>query len=267
MPEPLPFLVIIPARYDSKRLPGKLAQVLAGRSVLQHSYEAARASGATRVLIAAADERIRRLAEAFGAPVCMTDPGHRSGTERLGEVVDLLGLKDRDLVVNVQGDEPLLPPCLPRQVASLLQDVPEAAAASLYAPLEDDRQAGDPSVVKVVVDARGCALYFSRAPIPAYQPADQGDAQVAAPGAVPRLRHIGLYAYRAGALRRYRESAVAPLERSEGLEQLRLLFHGERIQMALAEEIPERGVDTPEDLRRLRERLEGAAAAAGVLPR
>ncbi len=252
MSESPSFLILIPARYDSERLPGKLTRMLAGRSVLQHSYEAALASGAARVVIAAADEHIRRAARAFGAPVCMTDPRHRSGTERLAEAATLLGLEDESLVVNVQGDEPLLPACLPRQAAALLEATPEAAAASLYTHLENPGQAADPAVVKVVLDARERALYFSRAPIPAGPTIPGGEAAPLA----PRLRHIGLYAYRAATLRRYRELPEALLERSERLEQLRLLYHGETIQMARALEVPERGVDTPEDLQRLRTILE-----------
>ncbi len=247
------FRVVIPARYASTRLPGKPLLAIAGRPMLQHVHERAMQSGAVSVVIATDDERIRAAAERFGADVCMTSAAHESGTERLAEVVAGRGWDADTLVVNVQGDEPLIAPALIRQVASGLAENSTAAVATLAWPLDDDADMQDPNVVKVVLDRTGHALYFSRAPIP--YPRDS------VPGAAPAgLRHIGLYAYRAGMLASYAQLPVSPLEQVEKLEQLRVLWNGMRIHVSVAAERPGPGVDTQADLERV-ERLLGGSGA------
>ncbi|RMD68940.1 MAG: 3-deoxy-manno-octulosonate cytidylyltransferase, partial [Gammaproteobacteria bacterium] len=179
------FWVIIPARYNATRLPGKPLRSLAGRPLIQHVHERALESGAGRVVIATDDARIQKAAQGFGAEVCMTSPSCQSGTERLAEAVERLACPPDAVVVNLQGDEPLIPPVLLDQVAALLAEDPAADMATLYVPIEDPAELADPHAVKVVADRKGYALYFSRAPIP-----HGGKA----------FRHIGLYAYRAGFL-------------------------------------------------------------------
>jgi 3-deoxy-manno-octulosonate cytidylyltransferase (CMP-KDO synthetase) len=246
------FRVVIPARYASSRLPGKPLLPIAGRPMLQHVYERALQCGATEVVIATDDERIAQAAAGFGAPVCMTAVGHSSGTERLAEVVEAYGWADDSIVVNVQGDEPLMEPELIRQVAAGLAANPRAAMATLAYPFESDATRNDPNVVKVVLDRNGFALYFSRASIPFVRdPSGAGD--------VTGLRHIGLYAYRAGFLGRYRELEPAPCEQIEKLEQLRVLWHGLGIHVGIAAQLPGPGVDTHDDL----QRVEGLIADAG----
>jgi len=237
--------VIIPARYASTRLPGKPLADVGGKTLLERVYERARASGAQRIIVATDDERIRRAAEAFGADVCMTSAEHRSGTERLGEVIERLGIEPDEIVVNLQGDEPLMPPALIRQVADALVAHREAAVATACHPIQDRETFENPNVVKVVMDASGYALYFSRAPIPWPRAHASG-------GPVQALRHIGIYAYRAGFVARYCAWPSCPLEEVEQLEQLRVLWHGGRIAVCIADEAPGAGVDTPEDLERVR---------------
>jgi 3-deoxy-manno-octulosonate cytidylyltransferase (CMP-KDO synthetase) len=248
------FRVVIPARYASTRLPGKPLVEIAGRPMLAHVHARACESGAAEVLIATDDARIAEAATRFGATVCMTATTHTSGTERLAEVAEQRGWPDDALVVNLQGDEPCMPPTLIAQVAEDLAAHDRASCATLAAPIRDAQTLFDPNVVKVVCDAEGYALYFSRAPIPWAR-----DAFAAAPGVLPDqdiwLRHIGLYAYRAGLLRRYRKLTTAPLEAIEALEQLRLLWHGLPIHLAAACHEPGPGVDTPEDLARVRAAL------------
>ncbi|HSG64980.1 MAG TPA: 3-deoxy-manno-octulosonate cytidylyltransferase, partial [Gammaproteobacteria bacterium] len=212
-------LIIIPARYDSTRLPGKPLCDIAGKSLLQRVYELARTAGAARTIIATDDERIASAASAFGAETCMTSSAHRSGTERIGEVVQGLGLDEDELVVNLQGDEPLMPKGLPAQVAATLQAHPEAVMATAMYPIEEETTLHDPNCVKVVCDERGYALYFSRAPLPWGARFEAG-----APGA-RAYRHIGIYAYRAGFLRRYTTWTPCALEEIERLEQLRVLWY------------------------------------------
>ena len=246
------FRVIIPARYASTRLPGKPLLPIAGRPMLQHVYERASRCGAREVVIATDDERIAQAAAGFGAPVCMTAADHASGTERLAEVVERYGWAADDIVVNVQGDEPLIEPALIRQVADDLAEHPEASVATLACPIGPTTRCDDPNVVKVVLDRAGYALYFSRAPIPFVREPVPG---VAADG----LRHLGLYAYRAGFLARYRKLEPAPIEQLEKLEQLRVLWHGMKIHVSIAVHMPGPGVDTREDL----QRVEGLIADAG----
>ena len=232
------FKIVIPARYASTRLPGKPLLDIAGQSMLQHVYESALQCGADDVIIATDDERIETLARGFNAAVCMTSADHSSGTERLAEVADLLGWDDAAIVVNLQGDEPLMPAALISQVAEDLANNEAAAVATLAYPVETPEQAGNQNIVKVVRDRDGFAMYFSRALIPCDR---DGEGEGS-------LRHIGLYAYRAGFLKHYRELEPSPLESIEKLEQLRVLWHGLKIHVGIATEMPGPGVDTLEDL-------------------
>jgi 3-deoxy-manno-octulosonate cytidylyltransferase (CMP-KDO synthetase) len=244
------FRIVIPARYASTRLPGKPLLPIAGRPMLQHVYDRSLRSAALSVVIATDDDRIEVAARAFNAAVCMTASHHISGTERLGEVVERMGWSADTLVVNVQGDEPLVEPALINQVADDLALHPAAAVATLAYPLQDDTGMQDPNVVKVVTDIDGYALYFSRAPIPFQRDPIVGTA-------VFGLRHIGLYAYRAGFLAGYRELTPSPLEDIEKLEQLRVLWHGMKIHVSIAEQMPGPGVDTAEDLQRVEQMIAG----------
>jgi 3-deoxy-manno-octulosonate cytidylyltransferase (CMP-KDO synthetase) len=251
------FKVVIPARYASSRLPGKPLLLLAGRPMLQHVYERACESGAVEVVIATDDDRIAAAAQGFDADVCMTAATHASGTERLAEVVTLRDWADDEIVVNVQGDEPLLPASLIEQVAADAAGHRVAPMATLACPVLDDGEMNDPHVVKVVRDREGYALYFSRSPIPCHR--DGPPDGVHARG----LRHIGLYAYRAGFLKHYAELEASPLEALEKLEQLRVLWHGIRIHVGIASAMPGHGVDTEEDLQRVEVLLSGHAATHG----
>ncbi|MBN1238640.1 MAG: 3-deoxy-manno-octulosonate cytidylyltransferase [Gammaproteobacteria bacterium] len=239
------FAVVVPARYASTRLPGKPLADIAGRPMVAWVHEQARRSGAAEVLIATDDARIAEACGAFGARVEMTAAGHASGTDRIAELARRLGWEDSRIVVNVQGDEPLLPPALIAQVAALLDAHAEAAVATLMTPIASDEEFRDPNIVKVVTDRDGHAIYFSRAPIP--WPRD------GATGAEPPRRHVGLYAYRVGELKRISAEAPCGLETTERLEQLRALWLGYRIAIADAVEPPPRGVDTPDDLDAVRE--------------
>lgn len=240
--------IIIPARYASTRLPGKPLADVAGKPLIQRVYECAARSGATRVVIATDDERIRRAAEGFGARVVMTSAAHRSGTDRLAEVIEKLAIGAEEIVVNLQGDEPLMPPELMRTVAETLASHKEAQVATACHAIHDRETLINPHVVKVVCDAKGYALYFSRAAIPWPREIMAGKGA----GSIKAFRHIGLYAYRAGFVRRYASWPPCPPEEAEQLEQLRVLWHGERIVVHEASQMPEAGVDTPEDLERVR---------------
>ena len=236
------FTVIIPARYGSTRLPGKALLPLAGRPVIERVWNAAVESGAARVIVATDHVDIRDCAEAFGAEVCMTASSHQSGTERIVEVVSAAGFSDDAIIVNLQGDEPLMPATLLEQVAETLSNVPDAAMATLATPLMDADELNDPHAVKVVVTHDGRALYFSRAPIP-WDRTGRSAAQMSL-----ARRHLGLYAYRAGFLKRYPRLPHSPLEQLEQLEQLRVLQAGEKIQVAEVVERPGQGIDTDRDL-------------------
>ncbi|MEE4278196.1 MAG: 3-deoxy-manno-octulosonate cytidylyltransferase [Halieaceae bacterium] len=242
------FIVVIPARYASSRLPGKPLLDIAGKAMLQRVWERASATEAERVVVATDDERIEVAARSFGAEVLMTAAAHPSGTDRIAEVVEKLAVDDSAIIVNVQGDEPLIPPEVIRQVADNLAAHPQAAIATLCERIDRESSLRDPNVVKVVRDRQGMALYFSRACIPWPRDHDWG-------GTMPPgdwWRHIGLYAYRAGFLRRYTRWSPAPIEGSESLEQLRALYEGERIHVAEAVAAVPGGVDTPDDLEALR---------------
>lgn len=245
------FHVVVPARYASTRLPGKVLRELAGQTMLERVWRIARDSGALEVVIATDDSRIADAARAFGADVEMTAADHQSGTDRVGEVAARRAWTDNTLVVNLQGDEPLMPPVLIAQVAQALAQRADADIATACVAIDDPGDWGDPNVVKVVRDARGDALYFSRATIPF----DRNTAALPSGGA---FRHIGLYAYRVRSLRRFGAFSPCALERTEALEQLRALWHGMRIHVAEADALPGSGVDTEEDLRRVEGLLPGS---------
>lgn len=245
------FRVVIPVRYNSSRLPGKALLNIAGKPMIQHVYERAVASGAESVVIATDDERIKEAAEKFGATVCMTSPEHQSGSERLAETVVALGYQDDDIVVNVQGDEPLIPPAIISQVANDLIDHDNIKVATLCEPIKDSEDLFNPHVVKVTMNRRGYALYFSRAPIPWVRdkfPLKSDETLDMA----EHYRHIGIYAYRVGFLQEYVGWEACPLEQLEALEQLRVLWNGGRIHVAVAKEKSPIGVDTEEDLEKVR---------------
>jgi 3-deoxy-manno-octulosonate cytidylyltransferase (CMP-KDO synthetase) len=250
------FTVVIPARYQSTRLPGKPLQMIAGKPMIQHVWEQACKSSAARVVVATDDARIESACQAFGAEVVMTNADHESGTDRLAEVCQVLGLGADAIVVNVQGDEPLIPPVVIDQVAANLAASREAAMATLAEPIPDVQALFNPNVVKVVTDMHGLALTFSRAPLPWARDEFANDRD-ALPSHVPYRRHIGIYAYRAGFLQDFVQWGPCWLESTERLEQLRALWHGVRIHVADAVQAPPAGVDTPEDLERVR-RLLGA---------
>jgi 3-deoxy-manno-octulosonate cytidylyltransferase (CMP-KDO synthetase) len=242
------YKVVIPARYASTRLPGKPLRELLGKPMLQYVFESASDCTAGDVIVATDDERIEGAARGFGAQVCMTAKEHASGTDRLAEVVERLGWPDEAIVVNLQGDEPLMPPALIEQVAQDLAANAGAAIATIATPLLAAGEFFDPNVVKVVTDRDGYALYFSRAPIPWDRDLFNDDTRALPIGIVP-LRHIGIYAYRVGYLRRYAQMRPCPLEQTEQLEQLRALWYGERIHVGEAAQRPGPGVDTEDDLR------------------
>jgi 3-deoxy-manno-octulosonate cytidylyltransferase (CMP-KDO synthetase) len=245
------FTAIIPARYASTRLPGKPLADIGGKPMVVRVAERAAAAGADRVIVATDDARIQAAVEAHGIAACLTATDHATGTDRLAEAAQQLGLPDDAIVVNVQGDEPLLSPALIRAVADLLAAHPDAAIATACHPITDPAEAFNPNVVKVVLDAKGHALYFSRATIPWARDAFAGS-RGDLPQGLPLYRHYGLYAYRVRFLRAFPALAPAPIERFEALEQLRALWHGFRIIVEVTTRTPAPGVDTPEDLDRVR---------------
>ena len=250
---------MIPARYASARLPGKPLADIAGKPMVVRVHERAVASGVGPVVVATDDDRVVAAARACGADAVLTSGAHASGTDRIAEVAAMRGLDPATVVVNVQGDEPLLPPSLIEQVASNLSDRPEFAIATLCEAIEREEEIFDPDVVKVVFDAHGRAAYFSRAPIPYCRgrfDARAGTARACAAGGLHN-RHIGLYAYRADFLSHFSSLAPAPIEIAESLEQLRAIHHGYPIHVEAARERPGPGVDTPDDLERVRAMFEG----------
>jgi 3-deoxy-manno-octulosonate cytidylyltransferase (CMP-KDO synthetase) len=241
------FIVIIPARYASTRLPGKPLRDIAGLSMIQRVWQQALKSDAARVVIATDDSRIEQAAQAFGAQVCMTRADHVSGTDRLQEVAQELGLTDQQLVINVQGDEPLIPPAVINQVAENLAQNPQAGVSTLCEPIETVADFLNPNAVKVVSDKQGMACYFSRAPVP--WPRDHFQAsQTSMPELDLARRHIGIYGYRVAQLNSFVTWSVAPLEQAESLEQLRFIWNGVGIHVADAVEPVSAGIDTEEDL-------------------
>lgn len=249
-----PFTVIIPARYSSTRLPGKPLLDLAGKTMIQRVYEQACKSDASRVVVATDDARIEQCVQGFGGAVCMTSANHESGTDRLEEVVNILGLDKDECVVNVQGDEPLIPASVINQVAKNLQES-GAAMSTLSEKIHHEHEAFDPNAVKVVSDVNGFALYFSRAPIPWNRDTFSSEG-----GALPQQpslqRHIGIYGYRVSLLRQFVEWGPCALEQAESLEQLRAMWHGVKIHVEQAVESPPPGIDTPSDLLAVRQILE-----------
>ncbi len=251
------FNVVIPARFASTRLPGKPLRDIAGMSMIERVYRQARASAAARVVIATDDERIAAAVHGFGGEAVLTAPSHPSGTDRLWEAARQCGFAADSILVNVQGDEPLIPPAVIDQVAANLAANASAGVATLAEPIHTLMDFMDPNIVKVVTDANGSARYFSRAPIPWPRDAFAIHPRVLPAGFQPR-RHIGLYAYRVGLLDRFVAWPVAPMEALEALEQLRFLRHGETIHVAAAVAAVPGGVDTADDLSRVIRLLAGA---------
>jgi len=241
------FCVLIPARMASSRLPDKPLADIAGLPMVVRVAQRAKLSAATRVVVAADDARIVAACQAHGVDAVLTRTDHPSGSDRLAEACDLLGLNDTDVVVNVQGDEPLIDPASIDAAALLLQTRSDCSMSTLAHAIGSVEDFANPNVVKVVLDARNTALYFSRAPIAWWR--DGGI--TALPSPAP-LRHVGLYGYRVGFLREFPKLAQAPIELTESLEQLRALWHGHRIAVHVTDHSPGPGVDTPEDLARVR---------------
>ncbi len=243
----LAFSVLIPARLASTRLPDKPLADIAGVPMVVRVAQRAALSGARQVAVAADDARIVQACEQHGVTALLTRSSHLSGSDRLAEACTLLGLDGDDCVVNVQGDEPLIEPALVRRCAELLAERPDCVMSTAAHPIQTLADFHNPNVVKVVLDAAGRALYFTRAAVPCWRdaPAD------VLPSPAP-LRHMGLYGYRAGFLRRFPGLTPAPLELLEALEQLRVLWHGERIAVHVTQDVPGAGVDTPADLQRVR---------------
>ena len=245
------FTVLIPARYASTRFPGKPLEEIGGVPMIVRVAQRAQAAGAERVVVATDDDRIAAAVRAHGFVACITRADHPTGTDRLAEAAEQLGLPDTAIVVNVQGDEPLLEPALIGDVARLLAAHADAAMATACHLIADPDEAFNPNVVKVVLDRAGYALYFSRATIP-WARDDFAADRTRIPAGLPLYRHYGLYAYRVGFLRAFPALPPAPIERFEALEQLRALWHGHRIVVAITTGTPAPGVDTPEDLARVR---------------
>jgi 3-deoxy-manno-octulosonate cytidylyltransferase (CMP-KDO synthetase) len=256
----LRFTVLVPARLASTRLPDKPLADLAGAPMVVRVAERAAASGAAAVWVAGDDERIVRACQAHGVRALLTRTDHPSGSDRLAEACTLLGLGDESIVVNVQGDEPLIEPALVRATAALLTERSDCAMSTAAHEIDELEEFTSPNVVKVVLDRHGIALYFSRAPIPWQRDGSAALAPVL-PDAPRALRHIGIYGYRAGFLRGFPALAAAPMEATEALEQLRVLWHGHRIAVHVSDTAPGPGVDTPLDLARVRALI--AARAAG----
>ena len=245
--------VIVPARMASSRLPDKPLADIAGVPMVVRVAQRAARSGAARVVVAADDARVLQACAAHGVQALLTRQDHASGSDRLAEACALLGLPDDALVVNVQGDEPLIPPDLIGEVARVLAERPEASMGTAAHAIHELAEYTSPHVVKVVLDARQLALYFSRAPIAWWRDGQQADGRFAALPQPAPLRHIGIYSYRAGFLRQFPQLPPAPMETLESLEQLRALWHGHRIAVHVSEAAPGPGVDTPADLARVRE--------------
>ncbi len=255
------FLVVIPARFASSRLHGKPLADIGGKPMVVRVAESARASGATAVWVATDNQSVLDAVKIHGHQAMMTRADHATGTDRIAEVAQQLGLADSEIVVNVQGDEPLIAPELIREVAQSLAAHAEASIATACHPISDAASLLNPNVVKVVLDHTGHALYFSRAPIP-YPRDSFAINQSALPSGLPSYRHIGIYAYRARFLRLYGRLEPAAIEEFEALEQMRALWHGHRIAVAVTAHAPEAGVDTAEDLERVR-RIFGARFVLG----
>lgn len=247
------FTIIIPARYASTRLPRKPLLDIAGKPMIQHVWEQAQKTNAKRVIVATDHTEIAQAVEKFGGEICLTSDKHTSGTERLAEVIDKTALPENEIIVNIQGDEPLIPPIIVQQVADNLARY-QVNMATLAVKIFTKEELLNPNVVKAVTDNNGMALYFSRAIIPF--PRDQikqcSDSFITAQN---YLRHLGIYAYRAGFIKQYVAWQPTALEQLESLEQLRALWYGEKIHIDIASQVPQVGVDTAEDLERVRQIL------------
>jgi 3-deoxy-manno-octulosonate cytidylyltransferase (CMP-KDO synthetase) len=246
------FHVVIPARFSATRLPGKPLIDIGGRPLIRWVWECARASGAASVTVATDDERVQRVAAGFGADVALTAPSHASGTDRIAEVARTRGLAAEDIVVNLQGDEPLMPPAVIRDVAAAVSEHPGTDIATAVAPVQSLEEFIDPSCVKALRGQEGQALYFSRAPVPWPRDSVAAGKPTQFAGA---WRHIGIYAYRVKCLLQFAARPPTPLETTEKLEQLRALEYGMRIYLMTLTKAPPGGVDTPEDLERVRASL------------
>ncbi len=246
------FVVVIPARFASTRLHGKALADIAGKPMVVHVAQRAQQSGAAEVWIATDDERIMSAVRAHGCEAMMTRADHASGTDRIAEVAALRGWDEERIVVNVQGDEPCIAPGLIRHVAQVLEDQPQAPMSTACHPLHDAAELFDPNAVKVVLDHAGEAMYFSRATIPWARDAFAAD-RSRVPEGLPIYYHIGIYGYRCRFLKHYPLMRPSAIERFEALEQLRVLWNGHRIAVAVTEDAPEAGVNTPEDLERVRQ--------------
>lgn len=257
------FKVVVPARYASTRLPGKPLLTIAGKPMIAHVCERALQAGADEVVVATDDQRIADAVAELGITAVMTDPAHQSGTERITEAARLLLWEDDVIVVNLQGDEPLIPAHYISEAAALLVGQSAAGMATLAAVIEEPAEIFNPNAVKVVINNNNDALYFSRAPVPwdrnGFNRPEGGQPS----GKIAYLRHIGLYAYTVAFLSRYCAWAPSPLEQVEALEQLRVLWHGEIIKVKIVDKTPEAGVDTAEDLRRVDAVLSASAMPAG----
>lgn len=253
------FSVVIPARFESSRLPGKPLAMVHGKPMIYWTWQQARKSGAHRVIIATESQKVANVCHQFGAEVCMTGDHHQSGTERIAEVIELSLFADDEIIVNLQGDEPMMPAELIHQVAQGLEEFPEIPMSTLCEPIETLEKVFNPNMVKVSLDANHCAITFSRAPLPWARDEFSGESKKL-PKDFPYFRHIGLYAYRASFVKRYVNWPECRLEQVEKLEQLRVLWQGEKILVKQALQDAGVGVDTPEDLERLREILPATIA-------
>ncbi|MCR4304263.1 MAG: 3-deoxy-manno-octulosonate cytidylyltransferase [Gallionella sp.] len=275
------FHVVIPARHASTRLPGKPLLLISGKPMVVRVAEQAAQSGAQQIWIATDHHAIANVVHEHGFKACLTKTGHASGTDRIAEVVEQCGWPDDTIVVNVQGDEPLIPPALIRDVAGHLHSHPECAIATACHAIHDEASMRNPNIVKTVLDKNGNALYFSRAPIPwprdAFRVLSSSEGRDdcssslrgevgrgALPADLPVLRHIGIYAYRAGFLRAYSRLAPCALEHFEALEQLRALYHGYNIGVVIAEQAPPSGVDTEQDLHAVRQLFEAQLKSEAI---
>jgi len=258
----LDFRIIIPARYESSRLPGKPLLDIAGKPMIQHVYERCVNSGAESVVIATDDTRIEDAAKQFGATVCLTDEAHPTGTDRIAEVASALEYDDEDIVVCVQGDEPMIPSASIRELAEDLAKHDNVKVASMCEAITEVDDLFNPNIVKVVLNHRSYAIYFSRAPIPWDRATFNDKSSIQLNG--NHFRHIGMYAYRVGFLRSYVDWADCPIESTEALEQLRVLWHGGRIHMCVTKKQIPPGIDTEEDLKKVRAVLKAKKQTAAV---
>jgi len=256
------FQVFIPARYASTRLPGKMLADIHGKPLIQHTYERAIASGATRVIIATDSPEIQAACAKFNAEVCLTSKMHTTGTDRIAEAARILGLADDDLIINLQGDEPGMPPACLQQLAQTLAEKLEVEMATACVPLNSLEEIFDPNIVKAVLDQMGNALYFSRAPIPWDREGFNANPKEFI-NTSPYYRHLGLYAFRNQFLQRFVQWQPAPIEKMELLEQLRALYYGVRIHATIINQMPPLGVDTPADLEAARRYLANTPLANG----